>query len=103
MTELELTLPTGVNFGLVEQVVEECCAAAGLIKTLKDTLKKYPGCLHWHYKQPGQNGTLEITLWPAGRRLWFKVQSRRRALWIEEVTPILQARVEQDLRRVIIE
>jgi hypothetical protein len=101
MHAMALMLPAQINFSLVEQVIETCCASVELNNHLKSTLKKYPGSIHWHYQQPGQSGTLEITLWPGGRRLWFSVQSRRNAWWIEEITPVLQAKIEQALKDVV--
>src|SRR5687768_17700711 len=55
--------------------IDAALAAHGLLVTMKGTLKSYPGCTHWHCKSGNEKGTLEITLWPAQKRAWFKVQS----------------------------
>ena len=58
-------------------LIDAAIAQHGLITTMKGTLKTYPGCTHWHCKLGREKGTLEITLWPAKRKAWFKVQSAR--------------------------
>src|SRR6185369_6962228 len=68
----------------VEAKVERCCGDLGLVQAMKDTLAKYPGCIHWHYKKKGVSGTLEVTLWPYKRQLWLTIQEGRRAESIEE-------------------
>jgi hypothetical protein len=74
--------------------IDAAIAQHGLLTTMKGTLKACPGSTHWHCKLAGQPGTLEITLWPADRRAWFKVQSGRRARWIEKVMPKLKRALE---------
>jgi len=71
----------------VEAKVERCCGDLGLVQAMKDTLAKYPGCIHWHYKKKGVSGTLEVTLWPYKRQLWLTIQEGRRAESIEEELP----------------
>jgi dihydroxyacetone kinase-like protein len=44
--------------------MEMVCEYANLRVTLKGTLKKYPGCIHWHLKREGERGTLEMTWSP---------------------------------------
>jgi hypothetical protein len=97
MTEIDLTLPAQIEASIVEQIVERCCAAEGLINNMKGLLKKYPGSIHWHFKRERQAGTLEITLWPKAGRLWLAVQPGRTAPWLEEVIPNLRARIEAAL------
>jgi hypothetical protein len=97
MLEIELELPPDTDLTHAELTVESVCAAEGLRPALKDTLKKYPGCIHWHYQQAGQRGTLEITLWPDKRRLWFKVAARRQADWIGEAIARLKPAIESGL------
>jgi hypothetical protein len=65
--------------------------------TLCGTLKQYPGCVHWHLKHGADKGTLEITLWRAQRRVWFKVSSNRSAKWIELTMNNLKACIESAL------
>jgi hypothetical protein len=87
MRDFPIELRTGVNLSEVEAQVEQCCSGLGLMRAMKDTLGKYPGCIHWHYKKKGVSGTLEVTLWPSKRQLWLTVQEGRRAEWIEEELP----------------
>jgi hypothetical protein len=95
MHQLELAIPPDADLANAEHVIEAACAAAGLRLTLNDTLKKYPGCLHWHYKQARQPGTLEITLWQT--RIWFNVQSGRTGDWIDKAIARLQPAIAQGL------
>ncbi|HLQ20843.1 MAG TPA: hypothetical protein VK127_00905, partial [Nitrososphaerales archaeon] len=75
MLTSEVHLPTKVDFRLVEHLVEECCRSIGLTVKMKGSLSKYPDSIHWHFKQGTQErrGTLEVTLWRGGRRLWLSV------------------------------
>ncbi len=83
MREIELLLPTEVDDPAVERLIDEAIAQSGLQVSLRGTLKKYPGCVHWHVKSHGEPGTLEITFWPGQHRAWFAIQNGRRAAWIE--------------------
>jgi hypothetical protein len=83
MREIEVGIAADAQFDGAEAVIEAACAAEGLRLTLKDTLKAYPGCVHWHYKFGQEAGTLEITLWAAKRRIWFKVSAGRQGAWME--------------------
>ena len=93
----EVAVPPEVDLGRCEQVVESACAAEGLRVARKATLATYPGSIHWHVKRGNESGTLEITVWPEGRRVWLKVQAGRAAPWIEVATARLKARLEEDL------
>lgn len=84
----------------VEMAVEKCSRDLGLIKTMKDTLAKYPGSMHWHFKKPHVNGTLEVTSWPSYSRLWISVQDGRQAEWLEEAVPSMQRRLQNALKGV---
>lgn len=75
-----------------EDALETVFAADGLLITLKSTLIKYPGCVHWHLKQGNQPGTLEATLWQG--RCWFNVSMGRTALWLEPCIERLTAALE---------
>ena len=87
MRDFPIDLQADVDLTLVEVQIERCCSDLGLIQAMKDTLAKYPGCIHWHYKKRRLAGTLEVTLWHSTRRLWLSIQEGRRAEWIEEVLP----------------
>jgi hypothetical protein len=75
MEEMEVAVnPAGTEEQLVA-LIEEAAAHYGLQMRMKGTLRTYPGCLHWHFQKPGERGTLEGTIWPAGKRAGS--QSRR--------------------------
>jgi hypothetical protein len=95
--EEEWTVPANADLARAAQVIAEACAAEGLRLTLDGTLAKYPGCRHWHYKRDRQRGTLEITLWPARRRLWVTVHAGRQGDWIAGCLPRLGRAVEAAL------
>jgi hypothetical protein len=78
MQLIEIDLPPGSSPS--ETLIERCCAENNLQVTLKGTLSKYPGCVHWHLKQGKQHGTLEITWWPEQHRLWLSIQAGRTGL-----------------------
>jgi hypothetical protein len=85
MPEFELVVPEGVDSVAAARLIEGLCQEAGLQMTLKGTLVKYPGCVHWHYKRGKEPGTLEITLWLVKRLLWFPMRARRAVPWVEAV------------------
>ncbi|SRR5258708_11469388 len=97
MTEIEITVPLQTDLSQAEQIIEQCCKAEGLSASLKVSLAKYPGCIHWHFKRDGQRGTLEITLWASMRRIWFSIHTGRTGDWIEETVTCLK----QDLERAL--
>jgi hypothetical protein len=97
MEEIELSVfPTGMEEQLVA-LIEGAAEQYGLQIRMRGTLRTYPGSQHWHFQKPGERGTLEITLWPAGKRVWFSVQARRRAAWITEILPLMKAWIEGQL------
>lgn len=91
MQTVEIPLPAGRDLNALPEAVQRTCAAAGLTLTLNSTLKRYPGSHHWHYQRAGMRGTLELTWWPAQRRLWLKIAAGRASAWITELLPRLQA------------
>jgi hypothetical protein len=97
MTEIEITLPAQAKGAQVIRAVERVAAEQALTLTLKGTLLKYPGCVHWHFKKDKESGTLEITWWPAQRRLWLKVALNRQNAWINKVIPHLKQSLEANL------
>jgi hypothetical protein len=94
MKETTVPLPVRV-LPAAAAFTEAACASAGLVLARKDTLKKYPDSVHWHYRRAGESGTLEITLRSNPAEIRFKVQEGRRAAWI----PAAQASIDQELRR----
>ncbi len=90
MQTIDIPLPLDRNTQFLPAVVQQVCAAAGLTLMLDGTLKSYPGSRHWHYRRGRERGTLEITFWPAQRRLWLKIAAGRTSAWITELLPRLQ-------------
>jgi hypothetical protein len=82
----------------IEILVEECSRDLGLVETMKSTLAKYPGCVHWHFQKPLVSGTLEVTSWPFKKKLWLSVQQGRRAEWLDETLPFMERCLENALR-----
>jgi hypothetical protein len=100
MQEIEISLPPHVTCDEVAQTIDDLLSSRGLRVTLRDSLKKYPGCTHWHAKNRREPGTLEVTLWPQKRRAWFTVHSGRRAPWIEGELGLISADLEQWLHDI---
>ena len=65
--------------------------------TLKGTLAKYPGCVHWHFKRDRQPGTLEITLWDREGKVWFPTRPGRTGGWVEDSIERIRQSLEQRL------
>ncbi|MEM9709027.1 MAG: hypothetical protein AAF871_09555 [Pseudomonadota bacterium] len=104
MTNLDIVLPDTLNIRLVPTVVEEVCASANLHETMKSTLKKFPGCVHWHFKKEGEKGILEVTWWPREdaaqlSRLWLSVHGNRTADWIQQIKPQIKTMIEVSLAK----
>jgi hypothetical protein len=97
MVETEIPLRPGVD-GTIERLIDESVAEDGWQISLRGTLKKYPGCVHWHLKCAGATGTLEVTWWPHQHRAWFTIQSGRTAPWIDEAMRRLCDRLQSRLR-----
>ena len=95
MIEVELQIPDSLEQEAVPRLVEEVCASNELTCTMKGTLVSYPGSIHWHFKQGQQRGTLEITWWENGHRLWFKVASGRTGEWIPNRITQLKEQIEK--------
>ncbi|MDZ4722350.1 MAG: hypothetical protein SGI97_00340 [candidate division Zixibacteria bacterium] len=64
--------------------LEKRVRQAGLVIHGRDTLKKYPGSIHWHFTFPGGKGTLEATYIPSEKRGWLSYHDNRRAWWIDD-------------------
>lgn len=99
MVNYEVNVPSGTDMKEVEQLIEACCEEEGLHITLKSTLSKYPGCIHYHYKKGTERGTLEITIWPKEHRIWFSVQAGRTADWIVESLSQLEEGIVSKISR----
>jgi hypothetical protein len=90
MQQFSLGLPETLSPDEMAATIDHCLAGAGLTVTMRDTLRGYPGCTHWHVKRGRERGVLEVTLWPAGRRLWLSVHQNRNAPWIDAALPALR-------------
>lgn len=102
MTDLEITFPMARDADAVVAAVEHVATHEGLHVTMKDTLKKYPECVHWHFKSGKEPGILEVTWWPSGAgerpaRLWLSVHKNRMADWIEAFLPRMKVLLEAQL------
>jgi hypothetical protein len=80
--EVDVSRIEPARFTQMVRHIDQLCLDSGLSITMKDTLSKYPGCVHWHTKKGRERGTLEITWWPARERLWFSMQEGRKADWV---------------------
>jgi hypothetical protein len=89
MVEVDIPLHDALSLARVPLVVERACAEAGLKPTLTGTVARYAGSRHWHFRMGQARGTLEVTFWPAERRLWLKVAAGRQSTWTEAVLPKL--------------
>ncbi len=92
MYEFDIALPSGTDFEHVTTTVEWVAAERALELALKSSLAAHKGSIHWHFRRAGQAGTLEITWWPSGPRLWLKVATRRSGQWVYgELEPLAHA------------
>jgi hypothetical protein len=99
MQEFEFQIPRTAQLTNVDSAIESTCIAEGLGIGMKGSLTSFPGSTHWHFKKPGERGTLEITSFPSDRRIWAKVQSGRRADWIEPCLIKIKAKLEKALKK----
>lgn len=99
MKEIEFSIPANSDLSGTEGLVEQVCSELGLLLRMKSSLSKYPGCVHWHFGKRGEKGTLEITVFPLGARIWAAVHAGRKGDWIEAILPQIKARVEESLAR----
>ncbi len=96
MKQLPIHLPRGIQN--VERLIDRSIADTGLRVVLRGSLKKFPGCVHWHAKRGRESGTLEITYWPGERRAWFTIQDGRKGEWIDGAMVELGHRIRQRIR-----
>jgi hypothetical protein len=99
MEQFEIRLPKNAKGPGVRRAIEQACAAAGLWATMKTTLRTFPGCTHWHFKNGNEPGMLEVTYWPAAGRAWLSVQAGRKAQWIEKAIRSIQAKFRREIAR----
>jgi len=103
MLTSEVHLPTKVDFRLVERLVEACCQSSGLTMKVKGSLSKYPDSIYWHFKEGTleRGGTLEVTLWRGGRRLWLSVQAGRTGTWTQDAMVKMKPTLEMQLKQSV--
>jgi hypothetical protein len=61
-----------------EQALDECFKR-GLVVQSERELAGRAGSRHWHLRQPGRRGTIELNEWQ--RRVWVKVHPLRDGGW----------------------
>jgi|SRR5215469_6196317 len=98
MRQIEFRVPPKSDLANAESLIESSCAAHGLMPAMKGSLASFKGSVHWHYKQLGQKGTLELTLLVTERRIWAQIHTNRAAPWIDALLPTLQNDLEKALR-----
>jgi len=95
MTDLEVNIPSASKaFARLETVIDELLRSQELSVTMKTTASKYPGSMHWHLKKGRERGTLEVTLWPSQKRLWFSMQDGRKGEWVMPMARLLKQQLE---------
>jgi hypothetical protein len=97
MIKTEVKLPASIDLKPVEGLVQETCRARGLNITVKTSLVSYPGSVHWHFRKGAARGTLEVTFWESGRRLWISVHSNRAGSWTTGELRDLKSDLERGL------
>jgi hypothetical protein len=97
MREVEFQIAPSARLTDVDSKIGSTCIAEGLLIGMKGTLASFPGSTHWHFKKPGERGTLEITFFPRDRRIWAQIQDGRRADWIDSCLERIRQTVEKKL------
>jgi hypothetical protein len=97
LRDIEILFRSSADCDQIAQAIDDAIVQAGLSTTLRGSLKKYPGCIHWHARNGRESGTLEITLWPQQHRAWFTIQDGRAAPWIEAKMKLIQELVRHRL------
>jgi hypothetical protein len=95
MLDFVFNIPPNADPSQVEALVESMVSLERLEMTMKSSLAKHPGSVHWHFRKPEERGTLEITWSPRENKLWASIQAGRRAEWIEPCVLRIKARVEE--------
>jgi hypothetical protein len=98
MREIGIDIPSRVNDATILRAIEQAIGVSGLVVSMCGSLKKYPGCVHWHVRQSRAVGTLEITFWPLKHRAWFTVHDRRAAAWIDDALRVVASSIASTLR-----
>jgi hypothetical protein len=99
MQEFEFHIPPSAQLANIDSAIESTCIAEGLQVGMKGSLASFPGSIHWHFKKPGERGTLEITSSHRDGRIWAQIQSGRDADWIEPCFEKIKIKLEKTLKR----
>ena len=97
--QIEVRVPRGADLKGGVPLVERLCSEEGLEKKVRTELRTYPGSTHWHYSRKPSSGTLEITMWPEGARIWLSVHENREGPWTRETARRLAKALEKGLGR----
>ena len=89
LRKITIPLATKADGIAIKRAIDDAIAECGLRITLRGSLAKFPGCVHWHVKRAREAGTLEITSWPEQRRAWLTIQDGRKADWIDAMVPTI--------------
>jgi hypothetical protein len=98
MITVEIELHPETDLSSAESIIERSCMLEGLRMTVKRPLTKHSGKIHWHFRKGTESGTLEITLVPEERRIWFSVHSNRKGPWIQASIDNLKPTIEHGLK-----
>jgi hypothetical protein len=97
MITTEVKLPVSADLKSVEGLIQKTCKVRGLEMAMKTSLKSYPGSAHWHFRKGSAPGTVEITFWRNGKRLWISVHSNRAGSWTAAEMRGLKSDLEKKL------
>jgi hypothetical protein len=93
----ELRIPKDADEKRVVRLIERLCAEEDLDRNVKRTSRTYPGSVHWHYGRRNSPGTLDVTFWPMGAKIWLSVHSNREANWTHGSIKRLSKAIEKEL------
>lgn len=102
MLDFEIEIPEGNAIECLEAKVELWAGEIGLTCTLKTSLRKSVGSIHWHFKQGKTRGTLEVTLSPSSGRLWCSIQAGRTGDWLEGAIQSLNGTIGGSVCRLLL-
>ena len=98
MVEIEVVCSPYPVEPKILDAVRDAAAELGLTVARDDSLATYPGSRHWHLRNPSVSGTLEVTSWPAGSRLWVSYHDNRVGDgWVRETAPLFAQEIGRRL------
>lgn len=99
MKHIDIQLPKGVDATTIVKLIDTAIQAAGLTTTMRNTLRKYPGCIHWNLVNDHKPGALELTYWPKEDRGWITIPDGPRAAWVPEKVEKISDFVKDRIKR----